>query len=310
MTGSDIATEGPEHLARHVEDVVVYARTTPEQKLDIVEAWRSRGHVVAMTGDGVNDAPALRRADVGVAMGRLGTEVAKEAADVVLTDDNFATILGAVREGRRIYDNIRRFVRYGLTGGSGEIWAIFLAPFVRLPLPLLPIQILWINLLTHGLPGVALGVEPAERDVLSRPPRRPGESVFAGGLALRVVRDGLLVGAVSLAVGVWAHATGRPWQTMVFTTLALLQMGNALALRSDRESLFSLGFRSNRLLSWIVAGTVALQLFVLYWGPAQGVLSTEPLGAGDLALVLVCSTSVFWVVELEKLLRRRRSPRS
>ena len=160
MTGSELAEEGVDGLARHVADVAVYARTTPRQKLDIVGAWKERGDVVAMTGDGVNDAPALRRADIGVAMGIAGTEVSKEAADMVLTDDDFATIVHAVEEGRRVYDNIRRFVRYTLTSNSGEIWVMFLAPFLGLPLPLLPVQILWINLVTDGLPGLALGVEP------------------------------------------------------------------------------------------------------------------------------------------------------
>jgi P-type Ca2+ transporter type 2C len=304
MTGPELAAEGAAGLSRHVADVAVYARTTPEQKLDVVEAWQARGDVVAMTGDGVNDAPALKRADIGVAMGITGSEVSKEAADLVLGDDDFATIVAAVREGRRIYDNIRRFVRYTLTSNSGEVWVMFLAPFLGLPLPLLPVQILWINLVTDGLPGLALGVEPAERDVMRRPPRSPLESVFARGLWQHVAVVGLLMGAVPLALAVWGQATGRPWQTMVFTSLALLQLGNALAVRSERDSLARLGLTTNRPLLATVAGTAALQLGVVYWGPAQVFLGTEPLAAVELAVVLAASTVVFWAVELEKLVRR------
>jgi len=306
MTGSELAAEGPEHLARHVGDVAVYARTSPEQKLDIVAAWQARGAVVAMTGDGVNDAPALRRADIGVAMGASGTEVSREAADMVLADDNFATILGAVREGRRIYDNIRRSVRFGLTGGSAEIWLIFLAPFLGLPLPLLPIQLLWVNLVTHGLPGVALATEPAEPDVMQRRPRPSNEGILSGGLWQHILADGMVLGAICLAMGLWGYSTGRPWQTMVFTSLALLQLGNALALRSDRRSVFSLGWRGNPFLLAVLVGTFVLQLILVYWAPAQSVLSTEPLSAGDLAIVLAASTSLFWIVEAKKLGRRFR----
>jgi P-type Ca2+ transporter type 2C len=308
LTGPELAAEGPAHLAEHVADVAVYARTTPEQKLDVVEAWQARGDVVAMTGDGVNDAPALRRADIGVAMGVAGSEVSKEAADLVLGDDDFATIVAAVREGRRIYDNIRRFVRYTLTSNSGEIWVMFLAPFLGLPLPLLPVQILWINLVTDGLPGLALGVEPAERDVMQRPPRSPLESVFARGLWQHVLVVGLLMGAVPLALAVWGQATGRPWQTMVFTSLALLQLGHALGVRSERDSLARLGLLTNRPLLATVAGTAALQLAVVYWGPAQTVLRTQPLSAGDLVVVLLASTVVFAAVELEKWVRRLGAP--
>jgi Ca2+-transporting ATPase len=309
MTGSELAAEHAAGLASHVDQVAVYARTSPEQKLDIVQAWKERGDIVSMTGDGVNDAPALRAADIGVAMGVTGTEVAKEAADMVLTDDNFASIVTAVGEGRRIYDNIRRFVRYTLTSNAGEIWVMFLGPFVGLPIPLLPVQILWINLVTDGVPGLALGVEPAEPDVMKRKPRPPDESIFAHGIWQQVIAIGLLMGFMTLALGVWGEATGRPWQTMIFTTLALLQLGNALAIRSERQSLFDLGIATNKPLLWTVLVTLAVQIVVVYWPPAQNLLHTEALAFSDLLLVLGVSTGVFWAVEGEKWVRRRVAAR-
>jgi Ca2+-transporting ATPase len=305
MTGTELATEHAVGLADHVANVAVYARTSPEQKLDIVEAWKEHGDIVAMTGDGVNDAPALRTADIGVAMGITGTEVAKEAAEMVLTDDNFASIVTAVGEGRRIYDNIRRFVRYTLTSNAGEIWVMFLGPFVGLPLPLQPVQILWINLVTDGLPGLALGVEPAESDVMERKPRPPDESIFAHGVWQQVIVIGLLMGFLTLGVGLWGEATDRPWQTMIFTTLALLQLGNAFALRSERQSFFALGAGTNKPLLWTVLVTLAIQIVIIYWSPLQSLLHTEPLSATELVVVLVVSTGVFAAVELEKWVRRR-----
>jgi Ca2+-transporting ATPase len=226
---------------------------------------------------------------------------------MVLADDNFATIVGAIREGRRIYDNIRRSVRFGLTGGTAEVWLIFLAPFIGLPLPLLPIQILWVNLVTHGLPGVALAVEPAEPDVLQRAPRPRTEGILSGGLWQRILVDGLLLGLICLGLGAWAFATGRPWQTMVFTSLALLQLGNALALRSDRESVFRLGWGRNPFLLAVLAGTLVLQLALIYLPIAQELLSTQPLSLADLVVVLVVSTAMFWVVEFQKSVHRRRT---
>jgi ATPase, P-type (transporting), HAD superfamily, subfamily IC/ATPase, P-type (transporting), HAD superfamily, subfamily IC/ATPase, P-type (transporting), HAD superfamily, subfamily IC len=309
MTGPELAAEGPQHLATHVNDVSVYARTTSEQKLDIVQAWKATGGIVAMTGDGVNDAPALRLADIGVAMGMSGTEVSKEAADMVLADDNFATIVAAVHEGRRIYDNVRRFVLYGLTGGSAEIWVMLAAPLFGLPLALLPAQILWINLLTHGLPGLALGVERAEPDTMDRPPRPPTENIFARGLWQHILAYGVLTAMVALGLGLWEHSTHGPWQTMLFTSLALLQLGDALAVRSERASTFTLGFTTNRFLLLALLGTLAAQLAAIYLAPFQGLLSTEPLAAADLLVVLAASSITFWAIEAEKLIGRRRHAR-
>ncbi|MHC1784050.1 MAG: cation-translocating P-type ATPase [Anaerolineaceae bacterium] len=301
MTGQELDQLSVEELEKTVEDVVVYARVSPEHKLKIVQALQRLGHIVAMTGDGVNDAPALKKADIGVAMGITGTDVSKEAADMVLLDDNFATIVAAVEEGRRIYDNIRKFIKYALTSNAGEIWVMLAAPFLGMPLPLLPLQILWINLVTDGLPGLAMTVEAAEKDVMKRPPHNPKEGIFSRGLGRDILWIGLLMGAVSLGMGYWAYNTGHEgWQTMIFTTVTLSQMGNALALRSDRESVFKLGLFSNKLLMGSIVLTTLLQMAVIYIPFLQEIFETKPLSAVDLLISLGLSLVVFAAVELFK----------
>ena len=306
LRGTELATMDDDALYDAVGHVRVYARMDPAQKIRIVRALQRHGEFVAMTGDGVNDAPALRAADIGVAMGKGGTDVAREAASLVLLDDNFATIVAAVREGRRIFDNIRKFIRYAMTGNSGEIWTLFLAPLLGLPVPLLPIHILWVNLVTDGLPGLALAAEPAERGVMQRPPRPPDESVFAHGLWQHALWVGLLIGGLCLGVQAWAVVVGNPHgQTMVFTVLTLSQMAHVMAIRSERDSLFTLGLRSNLPLLGAVCLTFVLQLAVVYLPLLQPIFQTQALTSGEFVVCMACPLLVFAAVEIEKAWRRR-----
>jgi Ca2+-transporting ATPase len=257
----------------------------------------------------------LKKADIGIAMGITGTDVSKEAADMVLLDDNFATIVSAIEEGRTIYDNIRKFIKYILSSNTGEIWVMLIGPLLGMPLPLLPLQILWINLVTDGLPGLALSVEPAESGTMKRPPFHPNESVFSRGIGRQILWVGILMGIVSLGVGyfVWngdgrrmaEGEMGSIWQTMVFTTLTLAQMGNALAIRSNRDSLFKIGLLSNKPMVAAVLSTFLLQMAVVYWEPLQGFFSTVDLSAEQLIVSLLLSTVVFWAIEIEKWFIRR-----
>jgi P-type Ca2+ transporter type 2C len=309
LTGQELSKMSDSDLDRAVGEVNVFARVSPEHKLRIVNALQRQGQVSAMTGDGVNDAPALRQADIGVAMGITGTDVSKEAADMVLLDDNFATIVNAVAEGRVIYDNVRKFIRYTLTSNMGEIIALLAAPFLGMPIPLTALQILWVNLVTDGLPGLALGVEPAEPNTMKRPPHPVNENIFGRGMAQQILVIGLIMGAVSLGVGYWSwlqDPESRAWVTMVFMTLTLSQMGNALAIRSDRESLFRIGLLSNKALLGAVLLTFVLQLAVTYVPFLQDIFNTQALTLRELGISLAASTVVFVVSEIWKAINRAR----
>ncbi|WP_443041440.1 cation-translocating P-type ATPase [Streptomyces sp. B21-083] len=260
--------------------VRIFARTDPKQKLDIVEAWRAHGHVTAMTGDGVNDGPALRHADIGVAMGRRGTEVARQAADLVLTDDELSTVVAAVEEGRRVYDNIRRFLLYALAGGTAEILVMLLGPLLGLSLPLRAGQILWINLLTHGLTGVAMGAEPVSPGAMRRPPRPPGQHVLGDGLWQRMLFLAAVVTAGSLTAGLAARAMDLPWQSVLFLSLLAAQLGVVLGLR-DR-----LLTRENLFLPAAVAVSAGLAAAALYVPFLRAVLSTVALDWTEIALAV------------------------
>ncbi len=309
VTGRDLDKLQPDKLSIISDEVSIYARVSPEHKLHLVRALQARGHIVAMTGDGVNDAPALKRADIGVAMGITGTDVAKEAADMVLLDDNFATIVAAVEEGRVIYDNIRKFVKYLLSCNSGELWVMLLAPLLGMPLPLLPIQILWMNLVTDGMPALALGVEPPERNTMLRPPRNPSEGILSRGMGLGIVWTGLFTGFISLAVGFLYSEAGRDiWQTMIFTTLILSQMAIALSARSETESVFRMGFTGNRQLLGAIILTVCLQLMVVYVPFLQKFFRTVALPAHDLAVSFIAGSFALVAAELEKLLMKLKAP--
>ena len=306
ITGPQLQQLSDAAFAEQVKAVRVYARVSPEQKIRIVKALQAHGEFVAMTGDGVNDAPALKRASIGIAMGDKGTDVARQAADMVLLDDNFASIVTAVREGRRIFDNIRKFIKDTMSSNSGEIWTLFLAPFLGLPIPLLPIHILWINLVTDGLPGLAFTAEPGEPGNMRRPPRHPEESIFAHGMWQHIIWVGLFVGGVSIASQAWAISRGvEYWQTVVFTVLTISQLFHSLAVRSERTSLFRLGLTSNLPMLGAVLLTVGLQMAVIYHPALNPIFKTQPLPMFDLAVCFALSSLVLVAVEIEKALLRR-----
>ncbi|MDQ7094781.1 calcium-transporting P-type ATPase, PMR1-type [Desulfosporosinus sp. PR] len=289
ISGEELERMSDRDLSERVRDVSVYARVTPKDKLRIVRAFKSRGQVVAMTGDGVNDAPAVKEADIGVAMGMTGTDVTKEASSMVLGDDNFATIVAAVEEGRGIYDNIRKFIRYLLSCNLGEVLTMFLATLVGLPLPLLPIQILWVNLVTDGLPAMALGVDGAEPEIMSRPPRVPGESIFARGLASKIGIRGTMIGLGTLFVFVAALFMGVNMlgaRTMAFSTLVFSQLFHVFDCRSEERGIFEVGLFTNPYLVGAVLISTIMQLSVVYLPPLQAIFKTAALHSWQWILIL------------------------
>lgn len=311
LTGSELQALPETAFANQVEHIAVYARVAPDQKLRIVRALQAKGHFAAMTGDGVNDAPSLKASNIGVAMGINGTDVSKEAADLVLLDDNFATIVGAVKEGRRIFDNIRKFVKYIMTCNGAEIWTIFLAPFLGLPIPLLPIHILWINLVTDGLPALAIANEKAEADIMSRPPRSSGESLFSDGVGYHILWVGLVMAGVTLGIQAWSLKEGLAhWQTMVFTVLAFSQLGHVLAIRSDKTFLIRQGIFTNLPLIGAVLLTLGLQFCLIYSPYLNEIFNTSPLTLRELLICIGASAIVFHAVEIEKWIRRLKKAKT
>jgi len=304
MTGEELDRLSDDELFRQADKIPVYARVSPEHKLRIVRAWRRRGEVVAMTGDGVNDAPAVKEADIGVAMGITGTDVTKEVSDMVITDDNFASIVAAVEEGRGIYDNIKKFIHYLLSCNTGEILTMFISSLAGLPVPLLPIQILWVNLVTDGLPALALGVDPVAPDIMNRLPRKPDERVITKQKALLLLIQGSFIAFCSLLAFIFVLFVEKEGiiraRTAAFIVLSCSQLFHSFNCRSMTESLFKIGIFTNKKL--ILANLVSffLQMAVIYTPLLQNIFKTEALGIFDWALVIVISSFPLWAMELVK----------
>lgn len=288
-SGNDVDSWSQPELEERSKKINVYARVSPRHKLRIVRALKRRGEVVAMTGDGINDAPAMKEADIGVAMGRTGTDVARETAAMVIEDDNFTTIVAAVEEGRAIYDNIRKFIRYLLSSNTGEVVTMFLAALLGLPLPLLPIQILWVNLLTDGLPALALGFDPPDEDIMDRPARKRSESVFSRGLARKIVSRGLIMGLLTVLLFLLGLRSGdlALARTFAFTVLVMQQLFHVLECRSETKSIFAVGLLGNPYLLLAAAASFGLQLAAIYHPLLRQVFATVPLALEEWGLVLL-----------------------
>ena len=328
-----------EQLDQQVERIPVYARVTPEHKLRIVKAWRKKGHVVAMTGDGVNDAPAVKEADIGVAMGITGTDVTKEVSDMVVTDDNFASIVAAVEEGRGIYDNIQKFIHYLLSCNAGEIFVMFLSSLIGMPVPLLPIQILWVNLVTDGLPALALGVDPIDKNIMQRKPRNAAEGVITRSRVLLMLVQGFVISMCSLAAfsfiyylenrvsvaqvfaalfqfdfarlrdiftipaDVHEQFIGKA-RTVAFIVLAFCQDFHSYNCRNQVRSLFSIGVFSNKKLICATLISMTLNSLAIYCPLFQRFLKTQPLTATELLLVVAFASIPLWFMEIYKRVHR------
>ncbi len=307
LTGKQLSAMGSDELRTNIRDVSIFARVSPEHKMIIIDALQSENEIVSMTGDGVNDAPALKSADIGVAMGITGTDVSKEASDMVLLDDNFATIVSAVKEGRTIFDNIRKFIKYILTGNMGEIIVMIIGPFLGMPLPLLPIQILWINLVTDGAPAVALGYEDPEKDIMNRPPFKPDEGVFSRGIGTQIIFMGSFVGLLSLAIGYyfWRIDPGsRIWQTMIFSTIAFCQIALAMSIRRTKETIFSPKLFNNVPMNLAVSLTFVLQLILIYTPFFNTIFKTTPLSTMQLGVCISAGFFIIILVEVQKLISK------
>jgi Ca2+-transporting ATPase len=300
ITGEELDKISDEEFARDVEKISIFARVNPAHKTKIVKALEKHGHVTAMTGDGVNDAPALKRADIGVAMGISGTDVAKEASDMILMDDNFSSLVAAVEEGRTIFDNIQKFVEYLLSCNMGEVLVIFSAILAGLKLPLLPLQILWMNLVTDGLPALALGVDPEEPGVMDRPPREKGNKIVSRSGFIRMFILGAIMAAGTLVVFISFYDNLEHAQTMAFTTLVMFQMFQVLNTRSLTKSLFTVGIFKNRWLWAAIGSSLLLQLMVIY-SPLNRIFHCVPLSVYDWGFVILISLSVFVIREVWKL---------
>ncbi len=309
LTGKELDAMSDEELVRVVNKVTVFARVSPAHKLRIVRAFKQHGHIVAMTGDGVNDAPAIKEANIGVAMGITGTDVTKEASSMILADDNFATIVAAVEEGRGIYDNIRKFIRYLLSCNLGEVLTMFISSLIGLPLPLLPVQILWVNLVTDGLPAMALGVDPNDRDIMNRPPRNPGESVFSRGLSRKIASRGLQIGCSTVFVFAAIYLLKNDLalaRTMAFCTLVFSQMFHVFDCRSEMFTVFEVGLLKNKFLLMATGCSVLMQLSVVYSPWLREVFQTVPMSGYDWIFVLSISGWTFILNALKHILFRQR----
>ena len=306
LSGVELNAMSDEELEEKIDKVAVYARVSPEHKVRIVDAWQKKGAVVAMTGDGVNDAPALKKADIGCAMGITGTDVSKEAAEMILTDDNFSTLVSAVKEGRGIYDNIKKAVHFLLSCNIAEILILFIATLVGWVQPLLPVHILWINLITDSLPALALGLEKSDDDIMKKSPRSPKESFFARGLGGRIIFQGIILSILSLGVFYYGYthfgvAEGR---TMVFAVLGLSQLTHVLNVRSEEKSVFGKQFFTNRYLWGAIAISMILQLSVILIPAAHGIFSVTFLNMQEWLIIIAASLAPLLIVEITKFLGR------